>query len=87
MARVSLYSGLSALVGYGAYRRKQLRERFGIPGHFATDLVLWMFCMNCALAQETRTMMHHHVENGVWDSHKPQCKPHMFDAPEVVQIV
>jgi hypothetical protein len=51
---------------YTAVRRTALRERFGIPGSFAHDFALWLFCPTAALAQETRTLMHNNVEEGLW---------------------
>jgi hypothetical protein len=49
-----------------ARRRTALRERFGIEGSPRADTLLYMFCGPCAIAQETRTLMHEQVHEGVW---------------------
>lgn len=53
-------------VVYAARRRQQIREQFGIEGTFKGDLLSWLFCSVCALAQETRTLMVNQVHEGVW---------------------
>ncbi|GMH35205.1 hypothetical protein BSKO_03073 [Bryopsis sp. KO-2023] len=57
------------LIALGYKNRLDLRARFGIegnPSYPVTDLLLWICCSTCALCQETRTMMHNQVENGLW---------------------
>jgi Cys-rich protein (TIGR01571 family) len=49
-----------------ARRRTALRERFGIEGTTTNDQLLYVCCGPCALAQETRTLMHEQVHEGVW---------------------
>lgn len=49
-----------------AHRRTALRERFGIEGTSRNDALLYVFCCPCAIAQETRTLMHEQVHEGVW---------------------
>jgi Cys-rich protein (TIGR01571 family) len=49
-----------------ARRRTALRETFGIDGTPKEDCLLYAFCAPCALAQETRTLMHEQVHGGVW---------------------
>lgn len=67
MAIVALALALFAFfVNFAARRRQALRERFGIEGTFTKDLALWAFCMPCALSQETRTLMHENVHEGIW---------------------
>lgn len=58
---------------YGALRRKMIREKFGIEGTFKHDFLLWLCCAPCALTQETRTLMHNNVEEGLW--HGPMQAP------------
>lgn len=55
-------------------RRTALRERFGIEGTRAQDCALWTFCAPCSLAQETRTLMHNNVAEGLW--HGPLMQRH-----------
>lgn len=49
-----------------ARRRTAMREQFGIEGSAKKDCLLYFFCTPCALAQETRTLMHENVHEGVW---------------------
>ncbi|GAX80538.1 hypothetical protein CEUSTIGMA_g7976.t1 [Chlamydomonas eustigma] len=49
-----------------ARRRSAIRERFGIEGSTKEDQLLYVFCAPCALTQETRTLMHEQVHEGVW---------------------
>lgn len=51
---------------WAARRREALRQRFGVEGSFANDFLLWTACAPCALAQETRTLMHNNVHGGLW---------------------
>jgi len=53
-------------VAYCAYRRTQLREKFGIAGTRFGDFCTWLWCGPCALCQETRTLWTNNVEDGVW---------------------
>ncbi|MEW5302254.1 MAG: hypothetical protein WDW36_005056 [Sanguina aurantia] len=55
-----------SVVMHLARSRQEMRTRFGIPGTFVGDLALWTFCAPCALAQETRTLMHANVSEGMW---------------------
>mmetsp|Transcript_11769 Transcript_11769/g.32076 ORF Transcript_11769/g.32076 Transcript_11769/m.32076 type:complete len:230 (+) Transcript_11769:119-808(+) len=59
-----------------ASRRGMLRSRFNIKGTQCSDRCLWLCCPSCALCQETRTLMHNRVEEGVW--HGP---PRMAEMP------
>ncbi|KAJ9520231.1 hypothetical protein QJQ45_030187 [Haematococcus lacustris] len=63
---IMMVLGLVVLITYAARRRTMMRERFGIPGSSRADCCLWTWCAPCALAQETRTMMHNNVEEGLW---------------------
>jgi len=49
-----------------ARRRSAIRARFGIEGSVKEDQLLYVFCAPCALTQETRTLMHEQVHEGVW---------------------
>lgn len=51
---------------YGAWRRFQLRTKFNIDGTWQDDVLAWLFCTQCAMCQEYRTMRGAHVEDGVW---------------------
>ena len=53
-------------VVYATYRRKQIREKFGIPGSVLSDCCQWCWCSSCALCQETRTLWYNNVNEGVW---------------------
>ncbi len=48
--------------GYAVYiaalRRRMLRERFGIEGSFKHDVLLWLGCSPCALAQVRAALVH-----------------------------
>ncbi len=55
-----------ATLAYCAWRRGQMRERFGLPGSPSEDWAWWLFCSCCTACQEYRTMRLHHVEDGVW---------------------
>ncbi len=50
---------------YAGRRRTQMRKAFGIPGSSVGDCCLWCWCGPCALAQETRTLWHNNVKDGV----------------------
>mmetsp|Transcript_11645 Transcript_11645/g.24982 ORF Transcript_11645/g.24982 Transcript_11645/m.24982 type:complete len:254 (-) Transcript_11645:588-1349(-) len=54
------------VVMFAARRRRAIRERFGIEGSFKQDVALWACCSLCALTQETRTLMHEQVHDGLW---------------------
>lgn len=58
---------------FAAMRRKNMREKFGIESTFCSDWLLWLMCAPCAVTQETRTLMHNHVEEGLW--HGPLQAP------------
>lgn len=60
---------------YLARRRTALRERFGLEGSVRGDRCLYFFCTPCALAQETRTLMHEQVHEGVWYGALPGVAP------------
>ena len=57
---------VSAFALYAGYRRHQLRQRFRIEGSEACDYAAWLCCPMCALCQETRTLAHNRVEDGIW---------------------
>lgn len=59
-------SAAICLMLYAARRRTALRERFGIKGCKGEDIALYLCCAPCAIAQETRTLMHEQVHQGVW---------------------
>ena len=52
--------------GYAAWRRLQMKKRFGIVEPDWKSIVLWLVCCPCALAQELRTSELHSVDHGVW---------------------
>lgn len=56
----------AAAIGLGAWRRMQMREKFGIRGSAVSDLCAWLWCSPCALCQETRTLELRGVREGVW---------------------
>lgn len=56
-----------AVLGLGSWNRGKLRQKYNLPGSNRTDCLLWCFCAECALCQETRTLMANGVENGVWN--------------------
>ena len=56
---------------YGAWRRRQMRRLFELPGSVLGDLVVWLFCTQCALCQEYRTMKGCRVEGGAWGGGAP----------------
>lgn len=58
-----------------ARRRTAMRERFGIAGSVKEDTLLYLCCAPCALAQETRTLMHEQVHDGVWYGALPGVAP------------
>lgn len=58
---------------WASLRRTALRERFGIAGSRTEDCAVWACCAPCALAQETRTLMHNNVTEGLW--HGPLLAP------------
>lgn len=75
--------GVSAAVGVliivlGTMNRTALRNKFGLEGNIVTDCLLWAFCTPCVLCQETRTLWHNSVEDGVW--HGP---PQVFEIPVI----
>lgn len=70
---------------YAARRRQQIREQFGIEGSFKCDLLSWMFCSVCALAQETRTLMVNQVHEGVW--YGPMVNNNVNTVPTAQQMV
>ena len=55
-----------AFFGYAGWRRIQMRRRFGLPGDDVRDYTAWLLCPACALCQETRTLAHNRVDNGMW---------------------
>jgi len=62
-----------------ARRRTALRAKFNIQGTACEDKALYLLCTPCALAQETRTLMHENVHQGVWYGAHP-----MIPAPQPV---
>jgi Cys-rich protein (TIGR01571 family) len=55
-----------ALAVWAARRRSAMRRAFGIPGSCGGDCAVWLCCGVCALAQETRTLMHSNCYAGHW---------------------
>lgn len=51
---------------YAAHHRTQIRKKFGIAGSRLEDFCAWYWCGTCALCQETRTLWHNNVVDGVW---------------------
>lgn len=51
---------------YAARHRTQIRQKFGIAGSRLGDFCAWYWCGTCALCQETRTLWHNNVVDGVW---------------------
>lgn len=51
---------------YAAHHRTQIRKKFGIAGSRLGDFCAWYWCGTCALCQETRTLWHNNVVDGVW---------------------
>lgn len=86
----------AAAIGLGAWRRMQLRERFGIRGSAVSDLCVWLWCSPCALCQETRTLELRGVREGVWlgadplAARKKEAKKGaaaaMTEAPKVMEM-
>jgi Cys-rich protein (TIGR01571 family) len=69
---------------YFAKRRAAIRAAFGIDGSLKEDVLLWTCCAPCALAQETRTLMHAHVHEGIWYGGHPEVHvPTAFSPPAV----
>jgi Cys-rich protein (TIGR01571 family) len=44
---------------WAACRRRQIRERLGIPGSFLRDYCCWVCCTTCTQCQETRTVQYY----------------------------
>lgn len=77
---------------YATYRRNQIRKKFGIPGSVLGDCCQWCWCSACALCQETRTLWHNNVSEGVWlgpsildHSHVAATRPE-YTAPTINRI-
>eukprot|EP00803_Ostreobium_quekettii_P006222 evm.model.scf_1302.4 EVM.evm.TU.scf_1302.4 scf_1302:14320-16061(+) len=62
---ITIVAGI-ALIVLGTMNRQDLRRKFGLEGHPCTDCLLWTFCQPCALSQETRTLWHNSVRDGMW---------------------
>lgn len=70
---------------YAASRRTQIRELLGIEGSPVGDLCAWLWCAGCALCQETRTLAHHRVVDGVVHGpHDPAAAAAV--APQMVYV-
>ena len=41
-------------------------RRYGIAGAATGDVAAWLFCTQCAMCQEYRTVLGERLENGVW---------------------
>lgn len=67
-----------------ARRRSQLREKFGIAGSLFKDFCLYCWCLQCAICQEYRTMLHNNVRGGVW--HGPP-EAATYKAPAAQEMV
>lgn len=65
---VTMFTYFLTVVGaiYAAHHRSQIRRKFGIAGSFLGDCCAWYWCGACALCQETRTLWHNNVVDGVW---------------------
>jgi len=78
-AYIALAGLVLALFVYAAVflarRRTAIRERYGIDGTRREDCLLYTFCAPCALAQETRTLMHEQVHDGIWYGALPGVAP------------
>lgn len=67
---------------YAAHRRGLLRSKFGISGGVLGDFFAWLFCPACALCQESRTLAHARVEEGIWvGPASPDSSPNFSPAP------
>ncbi len=55
---------------YAAYRRYEMRKKFGFPSGtwriMAEDLYAWVCCTFCAVCQEARTLAYNNVVDGRW---------------------
>lgn len=83
-------TALGTFVYMAAKRRQMIRERYGIEGTFKNDVLLWTCCGPCALAQETRTLMHENVHGGLWHGPLPAAPvamPPALGVPAQQQIV
>lgn len=59
------------MVVMGACNRAAMRKKFDIPHRVRScgqwgDFCLWFWCSGPALCQETRTIIHNNVEDGIW---------------------
>lgn len=64
----AIFTMVLSVIGaiYAAHHRSQIRQKFGIAGCFLGDCCAWYWCGACALCQETRTLWHNNVVDGVW---------------------
>ncbi|GMH45415.1 hypothetical protein BSKO_13372 [Bryopsis sp. KO-2023] len=56
--------GLFIWTVHGILMRMRIRQEYNIQGHWIKDVLLWIWCQPCALAQETRTLMKYQLEEG-----------------------
>ena len=61
---------LALFLLYSAFRRHQMRKKFGFPTGtwkiVASDLYAWVCCTLCAVCQEARTLSYNNVVDGRW---------------------
>ena len=50
-------------------RRRGCAPRLRAQGDEYEDYFYWLCCGPCTLCQETRTLSHNNVEDGVWPDH------------------
>lgn len=60
---------------YAGLRRIQMRRRYGLPGDDMRDYISWLCCAPCSVAQETRTLLHNNVSDGVWRGRPGASEP------------
>lgn len=90
VAAVSMLAAWLLMAKYASGRRSQIRAQFGIEGSRRADFLVWLFCGVCALAQETRTIMHNNVSYGVWrgeDTDPEKLQPPPQVAPKQAAMV
>ena len=76
---------LFTLLLYGGVRRIAMRKKFNLPGKALDDVCAWIFCAWAALCQETRTLRHNAVLQGVWQGYQAVEKTRLT-APGAVEM-
>ncbi|CAD7695168.1 unnamed protein product, partial [Ostreobium quekettii] len=71
MYKMLLWAAVIAMIAPGVCNRMAMRKKFDIPHKVPEaagwgDSCLWFWCNSCALCQETRTIIHNNVEDGLW---------------------